>query len=165
MKRVLTILLCAFLLVFPACKKEVEEPPAAEKGVLYTTNGLTQNTLVSMVLKEEDLVAPVTESISFEVYNNTTYTLYSSEKVALYKWQDDKWERVNGDRASLTQGWTPSKASFPCSANSYIGDSPEERTLEAGLYYAAVPMAFAKADGGEEFEAVAFFTIASSSGS
>ena len=62
MKRIFTLLLALLLLTsLASCNKE--EP---EYGTFYVEDGITQNTLVTLTLKTDNLTAPV-EQLSFSL--------------------------------------------------------------------------------------------------
>lgn len=107
--RFFTVMLCVCVLgLFCGCKKEIAPP---EYGAFYTTDGILQNSHVTLVIESENLVAPVTE-LSYALYDNCDFRVeywrdgnhYCHDLLEVYK--DGKWQcaPVCGEAEHLMAG-------------------------------------------------------------
>ena len=78
------------------CKEEKAEEQL-NKGVFYTSAGKTHNTDIRLILITQDLTAPHSSELAFELQNDTDYFLKlgnDTEKLTLKKWTGKEWEIV-----------------------------------------------------------------------
>ena len=86
--------LCLILLLIPlllcGCKKEPQDEVQPYYGEFFTQDGIAQNTGVVLVIKNEALVAPVTE-LSYALYDQVDFGV----KVELYGPNNERTHRVD----------------------------------------------------------------------
>ena len=88
MKRIFTLLLAVLLLTsLASCSKE--EP---EYGTFYVEDGITQNTLVTLTLKTENLTAPV-EQLSFSLQETSDFYVRQGTQV-IEKYTKGAWKEA-----------------------------------------------------------------------
>ena len=96
MKKALCLLLCLLMLFCVGCKEE-EPELQLNKGDFYTSAGKTYNTDIRLILTTQDLTAPHSSELAFELQNDTDYFLkvwIDTEKLTLKKWTGKVWEIV-----------------------------------------------------------------------
>jgi hypothetical protein len=80
------------------CQKEdPEQTPQLNKGTFYTSAGKTYNTDIRLILTTQDLTAPHSSELAFELQNDTDYFLRfwcEEEKLTLSKWVEEEWKIV-----------------------------------------------------------------------
>ncbi|MBE6631021.1 MAG: hypothetical protein E7624_09290 [Ruminococcaceae bacterium] len=131
----LSILLLAVLLNLFSCSKEAEYVP--EYGTFYVSDGILQNTHVTLVIENETLTAPVTE-FSYKILNATTCEVQAQGEFLLEIYLDGKWQKAAeapaDDAIVIEPGILPRKIS-PRSGKNYVAQFEKKGTShKAGTY-------------------------------
>ena len=96
MKKRLLSLLCVVLMIFALVACGEDDFEVDTRGVFYEEDGLYQNSLITLVITNENLTVPV-EKLTFTLYNNAEYKekfLNSWKTLQIYR--DGKWENPFG---------------------------------------------------------------------
>ena len=96
MRKNFCVFLCLLMLFCIGCKEE-EPELQLNKGNFYTSAGKTYNTDIRLILATQELTAPHSSELTFELQNDTDYFLKlhnDTEKLALTKWTGGEWEIV-----------------------------------------------------------------------
>ena len=168
-KRILSLFLCV-LLLFPLASC-AEEDPVLEYGTFYTENGLLQNTRVYLVITEDEMSSLLHE-FSYELCNETSFSVRFHEYRKIECYRDGKWQEVppsNTLSLDITRLPAPLAAGEKKTQTEYlkedgVGDAAYDYAyLSMGLYRIVFSAYFEEADAyleqNPDFYIVGYFEV------
>lgn len=97
-----------------------EETPSSNSvcGAFYVENGVSQNTLVQVIVNEEELTAPLKE-LSYEIHNRTDFDVWIKGGAILEIYREGTWENAPTSDGIIVDGAVLGRRLAAHSQNAY----------------------------------------------